>query len=325
MSSPTTSRAAIGMCFDRTFPPGFVTEVAHRLDEGGADQLWIIEDCFYTAGVSLAATALATTERLTVGIGILPAVARNPAITAMEIATLCELAPGRFLPGIGHGVQTWMEQMGALTPSPLTTLEETIVAVRRLLAGEDVTMHGRHVDLDQVHSISRHPSCPPVLAGVRGPKSLQMAGRVADGVVLAEPASPSYVTWALDQAGQRADDPDFHVAVFSALCVQDDRESAFRIMAPWLAGLVEEPNAGFRALPFFDDLVARFAERGVEGLVTMPAEWWIEIGPIGTLDDARAHVDALERAGVDSIGLFPAPEVDIARRQIDEVLAIARR
>ena len=87
------------MCFDRTFPPGFVTEFARRLDEGGADQLWIIEDCFYTAGVSLAATALAITERLTVGIGILPAVARNPAITAMEIATLCELAPGRFLPG----------------------------------------------------------------------------------------------------------------------------------------------------------------------------------------------------------------------------------
>ena len=194
------------MCFDRTFPPSFVTEVARRLDEGGADQLWIIEDCFYTAGVSLAATALATTERLTVGIGILPAVARNPAITAMEIATLCELAPGRFLPGIGHGVQSWMEQMGALTPSPLTTLEETIVAVRRLLAGENVTMHGRHVDLDDVR-LDRPPSIvPPVLAGVRGPKSLQMAGRVAGGIVLAEPASPSYVTWALDQAGNRPGD-----------------------------------------------------------------------------------------------------------------------
>ena len=320
------------MCFDRTFPPSFVTEVAGRLDEGGADQLWVIEDCFYTAGVSLAATALATTERLAVGIGIMPAVARNPAITAMEIATLCELAPGRFLPGIGHGVQSWMEQMGALTPSPLATLEETIVAVRRLLAGENVTMHGRHVDLDDVQ-LDQPPSIvPPVLAGVRGPKSLQMAGRVAGGIVLAEPASPSYVTWALEQAGHRTEStgpestgPDFHVAVFSALCVQDDRESAFRIMAPWLAGLLEDPNVAFRALPFVDDLLARFAEHGVEGLVTMPAEWWIELAPIGTLDDARAHVDALERAGVNSIGLFPAPEVDVARLQIDDVLAIARR
>jgi alkanesulfonate monooxygenase SsuD/methylene tetrahydromethanopterin reductase-like flavin-dependent oxidoreductase (luciferase family) len=310
------------MCFDRTFPPRFVTEVAHRLDDGEVDQLWIIEDCFFTAGVSLAATALATTERLTVGIGILPAVARNPAITAMEIATLCGLAPGRLLPGIGHGVQSWMEQMGALTPSPLTTLEETIVAVRRLLAGENVTMHGRHVDLDDVQ-LDQPPSIvPPVLAGVRGPKSLQMAGRVAGGVVLAEPASPSYVAWSLDQAGRPA---GFHVAVFSSLCVQDDRPSAFRIMAPWLAGLLSDPNVGLRALPFFDDLVLRFAEMGIEGLVTMPPEWWIELAPIGTLDDALAHVDALQRAGVNSIGLFPAPDIDVARLQLDDVLAIARR
>ncbi|HEX4981882.1 MAG TPA: LLM class flavin-dependent oxidoreductase [Ilumatobacteraceae bacterium] len=322
MSSPATTHPSIGMCFDRTFPPSVVTEIARCLEEGGADQLWVIEDCFYTAGVSLAATALATTERLTVGIGILPAVARNPAVTAMEIATLCELAPGRFLPGIGHGVQSWMEQMGARTPSPVTTLEETIVAVRRLLAGENVSMHGRHVDLDEVQLDQPPAIVPPVLAGVRGPKSLQMAGRVAAGVVLAEPASPSYVTWALGQAGRPA---EFHVAVFSALCVQGDRQSAFRIMAPWLAGLLEEPNAGVRALPFFDDLMARFAGRGVDGLVTMPAEWWIELAPIGTLDDAFAHVEALERAGVNSIGLFPAPDLEIARMQIADVLAIARR
>ena len=118
-----TSRAATGMCFQRTYPPSLVTEMARRLDEGGADQLWLIEDCFYTGGVSLAAAALAVTDRLQVGLGILPAVARNAAVTAMEIATLCGLGPGRVLPGIGHGVQEWMEQMGARTPSPLTTLD----------------------------------------------------------------------------------------------------------------------------------------------------------------------------------------------------------
>ncbi len=58
----------------------------------------MIEDCFYTAGISLAATALARSESLTVGIGILPAVARNPAVTAMEIATLAQLHPGGCSP-----------------------------------------------------------------------------------------------------------------------------------------------------------------------------------------------------------------------------------
>ncbi len=105
----------IGMCFDRSLPAPFVVEVAESLEAATVDQLWVIEDCFYTAGISLAATALARTEQLTVGIGILPAVARNPAVTAMELATLANLAPGRLLAGIGHGVQEWMGQMGART------------------------------------------------------------------------------------------------------------------------------------------------------------------------------------------------------------------
>jgi 5,10-methylenetetrahydromethanopterin reductase len=310
------------MCFDRTFPPPLVVEMARRLDEGGADQLWIIEDCFFTGGVSLAATALAVTERLHVGLGILSAVARNPAITAMELATLCGLAPGRVLPGIGHGVQSWMGQMGARTPSPLTTLEEVITAVTRLLAGERVTFDGREVHLDGVQ-LDRPPADPPpLLAGVMGPKSLALAGRVAGGVVLAEPAAPSYVRLALDQAGR----PDpFHVAVFAPLCVTPRRETAHEVMAPWVAERLDDPTPGIRALPFHDDLVALHRDRGVEGVRDMPADWWAEIGPIGTLDDAAAHLAALEAAGVHSIGLFPAREVEVARSQVDDVLALARR
>jgi alkanesulfonate monooxygenase SsuD/methylene tetrahydromethanopterin reductase-like flavin-dependent oxidoreductase (luciferase family) len=315
-------RAEVGMCFDRTLPPPLAVEFATRLESGGAGQLWVIEDCFYTAGVSLAAAVLAVTDRLRVGLGILPSVARNPAVTAMEIATLAALGPGRVLAGIGHGVQEWMAQMGARTPSPLATLEEVIVAVRQLLSGTRVTMDGRHVHLDGVRLDQPPPDPPPVLAGVRGPRSLAMAGRVAEGVVLAEPTSPSYVRWALDRAGRPA---SFHVAAFAALCVADDRSTAYRRMAPWLAGLLDDPSAALRALPFFDDLVAHYGSRGVDGLVGMPHEWWVEIGPIGTRDDARAHIDALEAAGAQSIGLFPAPDGASARSQLDHVVALAQR
>jgi alkanesulfonate monooxygenase SsuD/methylene tetrahydromethanopterin reductase-like flavin-dependent oxidoreductase (luciferase family) len=314
------------MCFDRTLPPSLVTDLARQLDEGGADQLWVIEDCFYTAGVSLAASALAVTERLRVGFGILPAVARNPAITAMEIATLSGLAPGRVLVGIGHGVQSWMEQMGARTPSPLTTLEEVITAVRRLLGGERVTVRGRHVQLDEVELDQPPASPPPVLAGVRGPRSLALAGRVADGVVLAEPASPSFVRYALDSAlaGSERQPADFHVAAFAALCVEDDRATAYQRMAPWLAGLLDSPTPEVRGLPFFDELVVRHATQGVDGLATMPADWWTALGPIGTLDDAAAHIAALEEAGAGSIGLFPVLDPTTSPlAQLPAVLALA--
>lgn len=318
----STNRAAIGMCFPRTYPAALVTDMANRLESGGADQLWIIEDCFYTAGISLAATSLAVTDSLRVGLGIVPAVARNPAITAMEFATLCGLAPGRFIPGIGHGVQSWMDQMGVRSASPLTMLEEVLVAVRQLLAGQKLTMQGQYVRLDEVQ-LDQPPADPPgILAGVRGPKSLALAGRVAGGLVLAEPASPTYVQWAVDQAG-RPD--DFHVAVYSALCVTDDRAEAFRIMAPWLASMLERASVNLTALPFFDDLAARYAERGVDGLATIPADWWVEMGPIGTLDDAAGHIDALESAGVHSVGLFPSPDPEVGMNQIEHVLALARR
>jgi 5,10-methylenetetrahydromethanopterin reductase len=313
--------ASIGMCFDRTFPAASVTEFATRLEAGDVDQLWIIEDCFYTAGISLAATALARTERLTVCLGILPAVARNAAITAMEIATLANLAPGRLLAGIGHGVQEWMEQMGARTPSPVTTLDEVISVTRRLLRGEQVTFAGKHVSLTDV-TLEQPPTIvPPVLAGVRGPKSLALAGRVADGIVLAEGAGPTYIRSALAHAGHPA---EFRVSVFTVLCTASDRRDAYRMMAPLMAEWIQAGNPAFDVHPNGDDIKARFAEHGQDGLVDMPSDYWRELGGIGTPDDAIEHVRLLAEAGANDVALFPAPLIDIARIQIDEVVSIRR-
>ena len=72
--------------------------------------LW--EDCFLEGGIAQAAVVLVLSESLTVGVGVLPAPLRNVVITAMEIATLEAMFPGRLRVGIGHGVQNWMRQAG---------------------------------------------------------------------------------------------------------------------------------------------------------------------------------------------------------------------
>ena len=311
------------MCFDRAFPAAAVGEYAHRLEASGIQQLWIIEDCFFTAGVSLAATALATTEHLQVGIGILPAVARNPAITAMEIATLANIAPGRFQPGIGHGVQDWMAQIGARTRSPLTTLDETITVVKRLLAGEEVTFDGREVHLDGVR-LDRPPTeVPRVVAGVQQQRSLALAGRVADGVILVEGAGPTYVEWSLGHAGR--DPIDFHVVAFTMMAVHDDRRTAYRSVAPFVAGLIRDRRPAFTVLPFFDEMAQGIADAGAEALLGMPPDYWREIGAIGTRDDAFEHVAALEAAGVASINVFPGARLEDAWNQLDGVAKLAAR
>ncbi len=313
---------ALGMCFPRTYPAALVTDVARRLDRGGADELWIIEDCFFTAGPSLVSAALTSTERLTVGLGIVPAVARTAAVTAMEFATLEALGPGRFLPGIGHGVQSWMGQMGVRPKSPLTALEEVTTSVTRLLAGEEVSFEGKTVFLDKVKLDAPPAEAPPILLGVQGPKSMALAGRVAGGVVLAEPATAPYVRQSVEYAGS----PEgFVVAVFAAMCVREDRKTAYEWTAPWLGWRIGERPPQLTALPFFDEMKKLYDASGEAGLVGMPSDWWTAIGAIGTLDDAAAHVETLEAAGVQHVGLFPDPEVEHGLPQLDYVLELANR
>lgn len=310
----------LGLSFDREYPAAFVAEMAETLEARGIDQLWVIEDCFYTAGISLAATALARSERLQVGVGILPVVARNPAVTAMEFATLAELAPGRVLAGLGHGVQEWMEQMGARTASPLTTIEEALTIVRRLLAGENVNYDGREFTMRDVE-LECPPTTPPaVLAGVRGPKSMAVAGRCADGLVLAEGAGPAYTRWSLEQAGRSAE--DFHMTVFTALCVEEDGHAARTTMAPFIAGLLASPNPALDAHPHIDEIRERHDGGGLTALADMPTGWWGELGAIGSFDDAVAHVEGLHEAGAHDVSFFVGPEVEIARREIDQIARI---
>jgi alkanesulfonate monooxygenase SsuD/methylene tetrahydromethanopterin reductase-like flavin-dependent oxidoreductase (luciferase family) len=172
-------------------PPEKLRGLARAADEAGLEELWLWEDCFLAGGVSAAAAALAWTERLRVGIGIMPVPFRNVALCAMEIAALTRLFGGRAMPGIGHGVQDWMGQVGARAASPLTLLDEYARSLRALLAGEEVTAAGRYVKLDAVRLDWPPESAPPLLVAAESPKTLALAGRVGDGTILAGGTSPA--------------------------------------------------------------------------------------------------------------------------------------
>jgi alkanesulfonate monooxygenase SsuD/methylene tetrahydromethanopterin reductase-like flavin-dependent oxidoreductase (luciferase family) len=165
-------------------PPTRLLPFARAADAAGLDEVWLWEDCFLESGIAGAAAVLGATPRVSVGIGVLPVPLRNVALAAMEIATLEGVFPGRIVPGVGHGVQSWMEQVGARVESPLTLLREHVTALRSLLAGERVTVSGRYVTLDGVALDWPPASPPPVLSAGQGPKTLRLVGEVADGVVL---------------------------------------------------------------------------------------------------------------------------------------------
>lgn len=172
----------IGFTYLPSLPPQRLGSIARAVD-AHLDELWVWEDCFAQSGLASAAIALAVTERMRVGLGIMPTPLRNVALCAMEVATLARTFPGRFRPGIGHGVQEWMGQVGARAASPLTLLEEYGVALAALLRGEEVSVAGRYVTLEAVR-LAWPPEDPlPLLVGAEGPKTMAVAGRVGDGVI----------------------------------------------------------------------------------------------------------------------------------------------
>lgn len=172
----------IGVVFPPNQPPERLREVALAAD-GAVDELWLWEDCFAESGLATASAVLAWTGELNVGIGLLPVPLRNVALTAMELATLARMFPGRLLPGIGHGVLPWMGQVGARAASPLTLLREYAVALRSLLEGETVTTDGEYVRLDDVRLVHPPRVVPPLLIGATKPKTLALAGELGDGVL----------------------------------------------------------------------------------------------------------------------------------------------
>ncbi|MBN9739973.1 LLM class flavin-dependent oxidoreductase [Amycolatopsis sp. A1MSW2902] len=173
----------MGVVFRPQNPPELLREVVKVADAAGLEELWLSEDCFAEGGISTAAAALAWSEHVRIGVGVLPVPLRNVALTAMEIATLERIFPGRAIWGVGHGNQEWMGQVGARVSSPLTLLREYLDALRDLLAGKRITTQGRYVQLDNVALDWSPETTPAVVAGAFGPRSLRLIGEIADGVV----------------------------------------------------------------------------------------------------------------------------------------------
>ncbi|OZC97355.1 LLM class flavin-dependent oxidoreductase [Rhodococcus sp. 06-235-1A] len=188
----------IGVVLRPEVPPEAIVEAARAADHAGVDEVWLWEDCFFSGGLSTAALVLASTDRVNVGIGVLPTPMRNVASTAMEIATIARVHPRRLRVGLGHGVQSWMGQIGARVKSPLTLLSEQMEALTSLLAGEMVTVQGRYVSLDQVKLNWPPAQSPPLLVGATGPKTLALSGRTGVGTILTSETSPDQVRTAID-------------------------------------------------------------------------------------------------------------------------------
>jgi alkanesulfonate monooxygenase SsuD/methylene tetrahydromethanopterin reductase-like flavin-dependent oxidoreductase (luciferase family) len=266
-------RPRLGIAYVPTLPPERLRDLARAVEASGLDELWVWEDCFKQSGVASAAAALAWTERITVGIGLLPVPLRNVALTAMELANLERMFPGRLVAGVGHGVQAWMEQTGSRVASPLTLLREHATALRALLAGERVTTEGRYVRLTDV-ALDWPPTVPPpLMLGGSGPKSLALTAELGDGTLLAA---------AIPEAG---------VADIARLVLGDDAGTGHALVASQLVA------TGEGAQQRLEQEVPRW------GVAYAP-----DIGVAGDAATVAASVDRLAATGVTSVCFQPTED-----------------
>ena len=300
------------------FSPRDMLGMASLAEERGYEIIWVPEG--RTADALTVLTAFATvTKRIGLGTGILPVFSRTPTLTAMSAGNLDALSQGRFTLGLGTGHRGTVEdEHGVPFYRPLTRLRETVEIVRRLLRGEKITYEGRIYNLQETSlgfTLLR-PDVPIYLAALR-PQMLELAGEIADGVVL-NWASPSYLPQAIEhlrrgaeRAGRTLQDID--VACFLATAVVDDpaqvrpaiqRQIVAQFKSPFYryyfeqTGFKEEAAAVSEALARGDNDAA--ADAVSEAMQD-------DVAIIGPAEHCRRQVEARRSLGVNLPVIAPQP------------------
>lgn len=194
-------------------------EYARYAEERGFDAVWQAESRLVREATVPMAAYAAVTSRIKVGSGIIPIWTRNVGLLAATFSTLDELAPGRVMLGLGAWWEPLATKVGVDRRKPLRAMRETVEATRRLLAMERVTYQGEFVHLDDVeidivHG-DRSPKQVPIYVGATGMQMMELAGEIADGVLLNYMVAPAYNAQAMAalaagaaKAGRTVDDLD---------------------------------------------------------------------------------------------------------------------
>ena len=312
----------VGMFLHGTTPAASIAPMCRLAEELGYGEFWLSEDCYMLAGFASTAIALQATRDIHVGLGAVASVTRHPAIIAMETATLANAYPGRFTMSIGHGPDVWTKQMGVYPGSILGAMRECLGGVRRLLDGETLKETGEHFAFETIGLEQPAKGLPLLVASV-GPKTIELAGSIADGLVVSVLAGPKYVAearerlaTAMQKAGRTG---TAQLPVYALASVSRDRAAAraaarasaafyLWIMGPTLMTGVYGVNDQLR------DMLGRGDAALIEN--EMPDEWLDWLAICGEPDECVDRIRALLDAGASSVDLAFVP-AETTREQME--------
>ncbi|WP_283133395.1 LLM class flavin-dependent oxidoreductase [Rhizohabitans arisaemae] len=179
-------RLKISAVVPAQLPMAACVTAARLADRTGVHRLWITENLYTRGAFALAGAMAAVTERVRLATGTVSPFLRNPAVLAMEAATIQEISGGRFGLGLGSGPATRLAQAGVRTERPLSELLEAVDVLRDVLAGAEAGYRGRRFAGEAIALEPPSPSCAdvPVYLAAIGPRMLEAAGRHGDGLLI---------------------------------------------------------------------------------------------------------------------------------------------
>jgi len=304
-----------GVVLQGAYEPPLFGDMVAEIDAMGFDDLWLTDSSLHSRNAYAYLTLAAMrSPRLRLGTAVTNPLTRHPAITAASAATIDEISGGRMVLGIGAGDRPLLAL--GMKPASVDSLRASIVAIRALWAGEHVNVEDAAFSLRDAHL--RFPARPdiPVYISASGPRTLELAGEIADGVILLVGLFPEALAWALehiDRGASKAGRDRPHVAVFAYGAIDDDEERALssaRSIAAWfpqtapvicaLAGL--EPS-------LIEEVKRRYAggefQEAAAAASLLPDDFVRRVALAGNRDQARERIGAVMEGGADSVNVFP--------------------
>ena len=275
------------------------TKFAERL---GYESVWTTQlPDARDAAIVLAAYANATTKVM-LGTGVLPIYTRHPTAMAQMAASLDELSNGRFILGIGISHRVTVEMMwGLKLENPVQAMREYLTIVRTALATGAFSFEGEQFNARGAYSGPRRPEMPIMISALN-PRMLELAGELADGVVLWM-CSPSYVRDTViphvkvgrEKAGKPMD--GFEVVAAVPVCLTSDRKGAQAVFA--------ETVKRYASLPFYRSMMdaSGFKDDLAAGNITEAL--MDELGGLGDENQVRDAVRRYRESGVTVPGVGP--------------------
>ena len=323
----------LGIALAPESPVRELVAVAADAESLGCDTVWVNDDRLQKDVFTVSAAISASTRRIRFGPGVTNPWSRHPALLATAIATLDEFSGGRAVLGLGAG-GTNHRMLGIERRAPARGLHEAITLVKGLLADEEVTLDGQVIKAHGAHlEFTPTRANVPIYVGARGPRVLEVAGELADGVIVGSVASAAGWRYAIAritagcQRARRSLD-ELALSAWLPFAVADDRAlaiDAVRRMVttslitsrPILDSLeVELPERFTRTMEALDWSLNTSAV--AQGARTVPEDLIRRFAVAGTPSDCREQLERLltEVPEITELSIIPFPVAGQSRLDV---------